>query len=56
MVLNDPGPDAPIENPPGISNNEPRILGAYDEAEQAFGDKLRIPSYLPEGFSFIKFR
>lgn len=50
-VLKDPGPDAPIENPPGISNNELRILGSYDEAGQAFGDKLRIPSYLPEGFS-----
>jgi hypothetical protein len=51
VVLNDPGPDAPIDNPPGISNNEPRILGSYDEAGQAFGDKLRIPSYLPKGFS-----
>ncbi|MFE9277257.1 DUF4367 domain-containing protein [Paenibacillus glucanolyticus] len=44
-------PDPPIDDPPVGYNDEPRILGSYEEAGQAFGDKLRVPSYLPEGFS-----
>ncbi|AWP28057.1 hypothetical protein PVOR_15619 [Paenibacillus vortex V453] len=44
-------PDSPIDDPPVGYNDEPRILGSYEEAGQAFGDKLGVPSYIPEGFS-----
>lgn len=51
VTLMDPDPGSSIDHPPGISDNEPRVLGSYEEAGDAFGDQLRIPSYLPKGFS-----